>query len=540
MLLLCALVVGSMNVWAKQYKKVTSTSELVDGAKYLIVTTAAYSNASDPVVPSQYLTIGKVNDNNRTGVQVSVSGDVATATVATAAGSEDAHEIQLIASGDDWNLYDVANAKYLNGGYLDKSNKAKNYLKTAGSVETATGNNKANGVWSITISDGVADITNQNSFHIRFNPNFQGSKGSKTYSPLIATYTSNLENYPTVSLYQEILEPTSAFDGIEVSTISISTCTYNSTTKYWTNDINSDYKFGNGTTEISTKTYDAVTLIKLSYPESYTVTVPAGVAISKVAVTGRSSNVSEGTDVTISGTTKRIKTMATEVFDITTPTAGASITIATANKEFGLQSIVLYSNAGIELTTTANMDGWRAFYESTSQKYKVDGNTKIYIATTPAPEKEDVVQLTPVAGTVIPANAPVILRTTALDHKMVLTKSSDEAADLTGNLLEVTNGSSVDGYRLGYGDIGGSDKVGFFKYVAATPAAGIVYIDASNVNLSTPAHGLEITFADDETTAIKTVNAEKQLTAPRKVMKDGRIVVETNEGMFSLTGARVK
>lgn len=192
----------------------------------------------------------------------------------------------------------------------------------------------------------------------------------------------------------------------------------------------------------------------------------------------------------------------------------------------------------IEITTSDNMDGWRAFYDD-SQDYTLDASTKAYVVRAKSENAGEVV-LTKLDVTAIPQGEPVILKTSAANHKMVLTKTTG-VASLGANKLAVTTGSDdVDCYRMGYGKIGGSDAVGFFKYVATTPAAGIVYIDKEYVNTGAGAHGLEITFADDETTAIKTVNAEKQLTAPRKVMKDGRIVVETNEGMFSLTGARVK
>ena len=188
MLLLCALIVGSGSTWAKQYKKVTSASELVDGAKYLIVSVES---------SSKYYTIGTVNSSNRTGVEVSVSGEIATATVATTSGSSSAHEIQLVASSTNWNLIDVANKMFLNGGSTKKSGN-NNHLKTENSVVTETGQGKANGVWTITIADntGVATIKNQNNFSIKLNPN--------NGSPLIASYSSGQTD---VCLYKEIVEP---------------------------------------------------------------------------------------------------------------------------------------------------------------------------------------------------------------------------------------------------------------------------------------------------------------------------------------------
>ena len=82
--------------------------------------------------------------------------------------------------------------------------------------------------------------------------------------------------------------------------------------------------------------------------------------------------------------------------------------------------------------------------------------------------------------------------------------------------------------------------MGFYKFTTTTaPAAGIVYLDPEYMNLSAGAPALNLVIAGGNTTAIKNVSAEKT-TAPRKVMKDGRIVIETAEGLFSVSGARVK
>ena len=320
-------------------------------------------------------------------------------------------------------------------------------------------------------------------------------------------------------------------DCIPVATMSIATCTYNKPN--WKNNDNNDYVFGNGSTQTPTKTYDTDELIKVP-AGTYNVTVPADVAVTKIAITGKSSS-ADGTPITVDGVTQTIKnSIATAYFPIATPSAGTSVSITTATKEYGLQSIVLYTADGKTLSTTDNMDGWRAFYDAT-QDYTLDANTKAYVVRAKS-GTEDVVELTKLDVTAIPQGAPVILKTSAADHKMVLTKTTG-VASLGTNLLDVTDGThNYDCYRLGYGSIG----VGFYKFTTTkAPAAGIVYLDPEYMNLSAGAPALSFVIADGNTTAIKNVSAEK-LTAPRKVMKDGRIVIETAEGMFSVSGARVK
>lgn len=211
--------------------------------------------------------------------------------------------------------------------------------------------------------------------------------------------------------------------------------------------------------------------------------------------------------------------------------AGEALTIQKGSGSPIIYRIVLTyeveSATNVFLTTSDNMNGWRSFYDAT-QAYTVDANTTIY--TIPSTSGSSVT-MNAEAGNVIPSGTPVILKTTAGDHKMVLTKT-DGTATLGSNILAVTDGSSnVDGYRLGYKADPG---IAFYKYTTTTaPAAGIVYIPAGS--MSAPS----LTFSFGETTAIQSVNAEKT-TAPRKVMKDGRIVIETAEGLFSVSGARVK
>ena len=192
---------------------------------------------------------------------------------------------------------------------------------------------------------------------------------------------------------------------------------------------------------------------------------------------------------------------------------------------------------GISFTTTANMDGWRTFYDAL-QDYEVDANTKIYVAA--KSKTENKVTLTEVDKTKIPHGKAVILKTSAGDHKMVLTKTTD-AESLGDNVLTVTNGTPVDGYRMGYGNIGGVDKVGFFKYTATAPAAGIVYIDKSNVNASVLSRGLSISFDDDETTGITTVEkTDNTDNAAQKVYNlNGQRIMNPTKGLYIVNGKKV-
>ncbi len=187
----------------------------------------------------------------------------------------------------------------------------------------------------------------------------------------------------------------------------------------------------------------------------------------------------------------------------------------------------------IILTTTANMAGWRSFYDA-DQAYTVDENTTVYAVT----EVEGTaITLTDFEGG-IPAGTPVVLKTDAEAEtdgtfKMTLTKAESVTATVpAGNMLQASSAAqALSGvYRLGFGDTG----VGFYAYSTSSAAAGIVYLETES-----GAPMLSLGFGDEGTTGIDVINANVKV-APRKVLKDGRIVIETSEGTFLMNGARVK
>ena len=192
----------------------------------------------------------------------------------------------------------------------------------------------------------------------------------------------------------------------------------------------------------------------------------------------------------------------------------------------------------ITLTTSDNMAGWRAFNPD-GKGYTLDANTKAYIVTeAPSNNSVSLVELAAEGGD-IPGNTPVILYTTSTadSHKMTLTKK-DGVANYAGtaNLLKATTESqdlSAGKCRLGFG----ADGVGFYPYAAASAPKGIVYLDAAP---ATGAKGYVIVF-DNGTTGINGIEEVAPATLKtRKVVKNGRLVIETANGEFTVSGARVK
>ena len=179
------------------------------------------------------------------------------------------------------------------------------------------------------------------------------------------------------------------------------------------------------------------------------------------------------------------------------------------------------------------MDGWRSFYDAT-QDYTLDANTKAYVVRAKS-GTQDVVELTKLDVTAIPHGEPVILKTSAADHKMVLTKTTG-VASLGTNLLDVTDGKhNYDAYRFGYKDGIG---VAFFKYKATAPAAGIVYLDPEYINLSAGAP--EFVTIGGETTGISSIdNGQWTIDNSEVYNLNGQRVAQPTKGLYIVNGRKV-
>ncbi len=233
-----------------------------------------------------------------------------------------------------------------------------------------------------------------------------------------------------------------------------------------------------------------------------------------------STNYSSATNLTTITTTKNGEEVQGDiVYDKDKP----YLIIGFAAKKYTQKITWTPSSDDIELTTTDNMAGWRAFNPD-GQGYTLDANTKAFIVTaTPSDNKVTLVTLAE-GNQDIPGNTPVILYTTSTadSHKMTLTAKAG-VDDYTGtNLLKVTTAAqdlSAGKCRLGYGASG----VGFYKYAVASAPAGIIYLDAAPVQ-----EGKGYTFVfEGETTGISNLNVNDNEN------------IDANAPMYNLAGQRV-
>ena len=149
MLLLVALLVGSVSAWATDYVPVTSTSQLVAGKNYIIVGRYKTAKMDSPTWHS----LGTWASDIYGSTSITVSGDLNGSNsiedvIVTNLGTS--HIITLGGSTGAWTLYDNSDSKYIS--YSGSSNKI--FQET-----TAETNNQK---WTISLaSGGAVTITNK-------------------------------------------------------------------------------------------------------------------------------------------------------------------------------------------------------------------------------------------------------------------------------------------------------------------------------------------------------------------------------------------
>lgn len=165
-----------------------------------------------------------------------------------------------------------------------------------------------------------------------------------------------------------------------------------------------------------------------------------------------------------------------------------------------ISEMLLYKDPAITLTSSADLQGYKTFCNA-EQAYSVDDQTTIYKVVSLSEEKAIVEA---VAGSIVPAATPVILKTSNTeDYKITLTPTAEASTDDFGdNMLEVAVPTfEPTGYVLGYT---AADGIAF--YGGQTIIDGDVYLPAL-VAIGGAKGRLSISFGG-EATAINGVDAK--------------------------------
>ena len=184
----------------------------------------------------------------------------------------------------------------------------------------------------------------------------------------------------------------------------------------------------------------------------------------------------------------------------------------------------------VELTSSANLQGYKTFYNATTN-YEVDANTTIYKAAATV----GAVTLTAVVGNIIPKNTPVILHTTDAGHSLTLTATASEPASgaYDGNeLLVSAAGGETGTYILAYTTAKG---LGFYQYSSA--------LDADDIYLAIPADipadvKVFAIVVDGEATGINSVQGEEFMVNDVLYNLNGQVVTKDYKGIVIKNGKK--
>lgn len=206
-----------------------------------------------------------------------------------------------------------------------------------------------------------------------------------------------------------------------------------------------------------------------------------------------------------------------------------------------LQYTQIDQDEKVTLTTTDNMQGWRAFYDA-ENSYTADLNTKVYIVE--QSEADGKVMFVNRTGQTIPAGCPVVLHTeykNAGSYTITLEKESitdNYAEAINGNLLSASiAGVSVNAYRLGY-KAGEDFGVAFYKWSSDNPNAGIVYLDKNK--LKNKSESAKIAFDIEEDVSTGVISIPNQERANNKVYSlSGQQLIAPVKGINIFNGKKI-
>ena len=196
---------------------------------------------------------------------------------------------------------------------------------------------------------------------------------------------------------------------------------------------------------------------------------------------------------------------------------------------------VTYPGSGEELISTLSGRNYASYVTSQKLDFASAEGITAYIATGYNAGKTAIVLS---SVDVVPAGTPIIVKTETKGATVNVPLTDSDASSVEGNALVAGDGTTAwdgtDGYTYYYL---ASDL--FHQATSGTLQSGKAYLKVLTSEVPAAARSFSFVF-DDEATAIQGVETVTGKTAPRKVVKNGRVVIETSEGTFTLSGARVQ
>ena len=184
--------------------------------------------------------------------------------------------------------------------------------------------------------------------------------------------------------------------------------------------------------------------------------------------------------------------------DKTTP---ITFTCSDPNSSRGIDLVYIQKTGDytVELTSAANLQGYKTFYNATTS-FEADENTTVYTASTPG---TSTVTINPLETKIVPAGQPVVLKTTDAGYCITLTATTEDAPagayDSNAFQYAATDGVVSGAYILAYTT---ANYLGFYPFTGSLDA-GDVYLTAG-----AGAKVLRIVFGDGTATGIDGVSGD--------------------------------
>ena len=192
---------------------------------------------------------------------------------------------------------------------------------------------------------------------------------------------------------------------------------------------------------------------------------------------------------------------------------------------------------------TITASGWNTFSSYAALDLSKINGGAAYVASATSGNS---VTLTPVTDKIVAAGTGLMIKGTAGEAFTIDATSAAANFEGTNLLVGMPNGGQVAkadntntwNYVFGWTD---PADPGFYLVNADLPTlgAGKAYLQTSAALSTTTPARLNIVF-EGATTAINGIEEVAPLTKTRKVVKNGRLVIETANGEFTVSGARVK
>lgn len=197
---------------------------------------------------------------------------------------------------------------------------------------------------------------------------------------------------------------------------------------------------------------------------------------------------------------------------------------------------VTYPGEGEELISTLSGRNYATYITGSNKlDFSAAEGITAYIAKN-LNSTSDAVIIQPVD--IVPTNTPIIVKTATKGATVNVPVTTADASDVSGNNLVAGDGltawDGTTGYTYYYL---ASDE--FHKGTSGTLQAGKAYLKLAGD--PTSAKAMTLFIGEGETTAINGIEDVAPATMKtRKVVKNGRLVIETANGEFTIDGARVK